>query len=143
MATMVTTTATVTKQVKLLPSVKRQLLVELQAAHKAKLAKDAAEERYDKAKAKIRELREATGEDTLEVDGYTITNVVGTTTSWDEKKMLRHGLSVAEIESFKTVKPKKAYEKVTFPSADALPKEDPLRKAVRVAQGAHEDYHGE
>ncbi len=142
MALTATTTLTVTKQVKLLPSVKRQLLVELQAAQKHKAAKDAAEERYDAAKAKIRALREATGEETLEIDGYTITNVTGTTTSWDEKKMLKHGLSVAEIESFKTIKPKKAYEKVTFPNVE-LPKEDPLRKAVRVARAEHEDYHGE
>lgn len=109
-------TTTVRKVVKLLPSLRRQLLVELAAAQKEKLAVKAAEEKYDKRKAKIRKLRESTGEESLEIDGYTMTNVQGTNTRFDEKKMIAHGLSVAEIESFKTTTPKKAYEKLTFPS---------------------------
>jgi hypothetical protein len=42
--------------------------------------------------------------------------VQGTTTRFDEKKMLEAGLSFAQIESFKVTTPKKAYEKITFPS---------------------------
>jgi hypothetical protein len=107
---------TVTKTVKLLPSVRRQLLVELAAAQKDKIAMNAAEYRYNQRKAKIRSIREKTGESSLEIDGYTVSDVTGTITQWDEKKMLAHGLSMAEIESFKVVKPKKPYEKITFPS---------------------------
>jgi hypothetical protein len=109
-------TTTVTKTVKLLPSLRRQLLVEITAAQKAKLAMDAAEATYNKKKAKIRELRERAGVESLEIDGHTTSNVTGVMTKFDEKKMLVHGLSIAEIESFKTTTPKKPYEKVTFAS---------------------------
>jgi hypothetical protein len=109
-------TTTTTKVVKLLPSLRRQLLVELSTAQKHKLAMKQAEEKYDRAKAKIRSLREKAGVESLEIDGYTTSNVTGTMTQWDEKKMIAHGLSIAEIESFKVHKPKRPYEKVTFPS---------------------------
>src|SRR5579863_308284 len=92
-------TTTVTKTVKILPSLRRQLLLELAAAQKDKLALSTAEAKWDKRKAKIRELREKTGEEKLEIDGYTISNVTGTMTQWDEKKMLEAGLSFAQIES--------------------------------------------
>jgi hypothetical protein len=111
-----TVSTTITKVVKLLPSLRRQLLVELQAAQKDKITMKAAEERYETRKAKIRKLRESTGEESLEFDGYTITNVTGLVSRFDEKKMLAHGLSMAEIESFRVTTPKKAYEKITFPS---------------------------
>jgi hypothetical protein len=112
----VSVTTTVTKTVKLLPSLRRQLLVELAAAQKDKIAMKAAEGRYEKRKAKIRALRESTGNASLEIDGYTTSDVTGTMTRWDEKRMLAHGLSMAEIEGFKVTVPKKPYEKVTFPS---------------------------
>lgn len=109
-------TTTVTKTVKLLPSLRRQLLVELAAAQKHKIAMKQAEEKYDKCKSKIRTLRESTGEEALTIDGYTTSNVSGVMTRFDEQSMLRHGLSFAEIESFKVTTPKKPYEKVTFPA---------------------------
>jgi len=109
-------TTTTTKVVKLLPSLRRQLLMELSIAQKHKLAMKQAEEKYDRAKAKIRALREKAGVESLEIDGYTTSNVTGVMTQWNEKKMLEHGLSIAEIESFKVTKPKKPYEKVTFPA---------------------------
>ncbi len=111
-----TVTTTTTQVVKLLPSLRRQLLVELAAAQKEKLSLKAAEDKWDARKAKIRKLREQAGVETLEIDGYIVSNVTGTMTQWDEKKMLAHGLSMAEIESFKVTRPKKAYEKVTFPA---------------------------
>ena len=111
-----TTTKTETTVVKLLPSVKRTLLVELQAAQKDKMARDAADARYNARKAKIRAIREATGEQSLEIDGYVMTNVTGETSSFDVKKMLAHGLSMETIESFKVKTPKRPYEKITFPS---------------------------
>ena len=109
-------TTTQTTVVKLLPSVRRALLTELQAAQKEKIALKIAEEKWDRRKARIRVLREKTGENSLEIDGYTISNVEGTFTQWDEKKMLEAGLSIAQIESFKVVRPKKAYEKISFPA---------------------------
>lgn len=118
MATKVTTsvTTTTTKVVKLLPSLRRQLLTELAAAQKHKLAMKQAEEKYDRSKAKIRKYRETAGVETLEIDGYTTSNVQGVMTRYDEKLMLQHGLSIAEIESFKVTTPKKPYEKVSFPA---------------------------
>jgi hypothetical protein len=109
-------TTTVTKTVKLLPSLRKQLLMELAAAQKEKLALKAAEDKWDKRKARIRKLREQTGEESIELDGYTVSNVTGTMTKWDEKKMLMEGLSVAQIEGFKTITPKKPYEKISFPT---------------------------
>jgi len=125
-------TTTVTKTVKLLPSLRRQLIVELTAAQKEKLFLKAAEEKWDKRKAKIRKLREQAGVETLEIDGYTVSNVTGTMTRWDEKKMLAHGLSIAEIESFKVTTPKKAYEKISFPAKTLSV---PEKVAKRLLQG--------
>lgn len=109
-------TTTVTKAVKLLPSLRRQLLTELAAAQKHKIAMKQAEEKYDRSKAKIRKFREQAGVETLEIDGYTTSNVTGTMTRWDEKQMLVEGLSIAQIERCKVVSPKRPYEKVSFPS---------------------------
>lgn len=113
---MAAVTTTETRVVKLQPSTRARLLIKLKAAHKEKTARDAADLKYEKIKGEIRAIREAIGEASLEFDGYTISNVTGNTTKFDEKKMLAAGLSMEQIESFKVTTPKKPYEKITFPA---------------------------
>ena len=113
---MTAVTTTETRTVKLQPSTRARLLIKLKAAQKEKIARDTADQKYEKLKGEIRKIREATGEDSLEFDGYTISNVTGNTTRFDEKKMLAAGMSIDEINSYKVTTPKKPYEKLTFPA---------------------------
>jgi hypothetical protein len=127
---MTAVTTTETRTVKLQPSTRARLLIKLKAAQKEKIARDIADQKYEKIKGEIRAIREATGEVSLEFDGYTISNVTGNTTKFDEKKMIAHGLSVEEIEGFKVTTPKKPYEKISFPAE---------RVAKRLLGGHHGD----
>ncbi len=113
---MTAVTTTETRTVKLQPSTRARLLIKLKAAQKEKIARDIANQKYEKLKGEIRAIRESTGEESLEFDGYGMSNVEGFTMKYDEKKMLLHGLSVEEIEGFKVKTPKKPYEKITFPA---------------------------
>ena len=113
---MTAVTTTETRTVKIQPSTRARLLIKLKAAQKEKIARDTADQKYEKLKGEIRKIREATGEESLEFDGYVISNVTGNTTKFDEKKMLADGLSMEKIESYKVTTPKKPYEKITFPA---------------------------
>lgn len=109
--------ATTKTEVNLRPAVRRILLTELTAYGKQAVARKAADTAMKKHKAKIRDIREAAGETKIEIDGYSTSDVCSTTTSIDEKLLLQF-ISVAQLESCKVTKPKKAYEKITVPGVD-------------------------
>lgn len=110
-----TATVTTTTTVTLRPLVRKRLLNELHAYAELKAQLDAIEVVMDEHKATIRTLRESTGAASLELDGFKMTDVRGTTKKLDKKKFVALGGSLAMLEDATTVKPKKPYELVTVP----------------------------
>jgi hypothetical protein len=108
-------TATTTTTVKILPSVRRRLLNELKAYQTEKAALDLAKAKIEKRKGTIGGIRESIGEDSIELEGFKITRVQGTTTKLNEAKLVELGCAMAWIEEAKETKPKKAYEKISTP----------------------------
>ncbi len=114
-ATSVTTTTT--EQVTLKPSQRRRLLTNMQTHAKVCAEIKTLEGKKEKAAAAVRAVREETGANSLTLDGYTTTNVQGTTTSLDKEKLVELGCALAWIEEATVTKPKKAYEKITAPGS--------------------------
>ena len=110
-----TATTTTVQTVALKPRLKTQLLNELQSYAVLKAEADAIKLAMDCHKATIREIRESTGEKALDIEGFKITDVTGTSSKLDKKKLLAEGVTLAQIERCTVTKPKKAYEKITLP----------------------------
>lgn len=111
-----TVTATTTHEIKLRPEIKRKLLTELRAWAELRTQQKALKAAIAKHVARVRELRESTGERKLEIEGFKLTDVSGTTTKLDEKAlMVKFDLTQDQIDSCKITKPKKSYEKITAP----------------------------
>jgi hypothetical protein len=110
-----TVQAKTTTTVKIMPSVRRRLMIELKGYQADKAAEKAAKARVDKRKGKIGAIREEIGEDSIEIEGFKVTQVRGTTTKINEAKLVELGCALAWIEEAKETKPKKPYEKVTLP----------------------------
>lgn len=110
------TTSTV-QEVKLVPSVRKKLLMTLRAYDEVKQKIRALEFAADIHKAVIASIREETGEITLSLDGYTTTLVAPTRRKFNPKKFVALG-GILEVynEANETV-PSKSYEKVTCPGA--------------------------
>lgn len=115
MALKPTATVTTTKQIVLAPKVRKQLLTQLReyAGHKA--ARDAADAAMNTCKASIGKLRESTGEDAIELDGFKVSRVQQVRKVLNHQKLIAAGCAVAWIEEATENKPSKAYEKVTCP----------------------------
>jgi hypothetical protein len=111
-----TTTPTVKPEIKLAPKLRRQLVTELHAVRELSAQVKAIQGALDMHKATISRLREETGENTLEIDGFRITLVQPSgRATLDTKQLLLNGVSMAQIENSTVVKPVKAYTKVTVP----------------------------
>lgn len=108
-------TVTTTEEVKLAPKLEKQLRQRLQnyAALKAEVASLIAA--LDDEKAAIGKLREKTGHTSVQLDGFTVTQVTGVTSKLDKKKLIQLGCAAAWIEEATVTTPKKPYELVTVP----------------------------
>lgn len=110
-----TVEATTTTEVELKPSVRRKLLAELRAYASLKEQRDALSEQMDTKKVAIGAIREATGEQSIALEGFKVTEVRGVSSKLDKKKLLLQGVTMAQIEAATTTSPKKPYELVTVP----------------------------
>lgn len=111
--------ATTTHTIKLQPTLKRKLLTELRAYAELDQQVKAIKHARDKHKDAVRTLRESTGEGSLTIEGFRITDVTGVSSTLDKKKLIAQGVTLAQIEAATVTKPKKAYEKITCPGAHA------------------------
>lgn len=74
----------------------------------------------DAIKEAVGALREQTGEQSITLDGYTVTRVEGTYKKFDPKTLMRIAdVSAAQIEEATLERPKKGYEKITVPGQRA------------------------
>lgn len=109
-------TTTTVQAVSLRPRLRAELLNELRSYAVLKVEGDALQIAMDAHKARVREIRETTGEKGFEIEGFKITDVTGTSSRLDRKKLLKLGVTLAQIEEATVTKPKKSYEKITLPN---------------------------
>ena len=108
-------TVSTTKEIKLTPVLTRKLLTELRTYAELKDHIKTLEYAADKHKATIGKLREETGEQSVSLEGFTVTLVAGTRKKFNPKKFVSLG---GEIEIYNQAideVPTKPYEKVTCP----------------------------
>lgn len=109
----VTTTTTTT--VKLAPKLKQRLLTKFREYQAYKVKLDEAQERLDVLKAEIADLREDTGEVSLDLEGYKTTRISPIREVFDEKKFIADGGDIAIYKGAMKSVPSKPYEKISLP----------------------------
>lgn len=112
----VTTTTTTT--VKLAPKLKQKLLVKFREYQAQKVKLDAADVEMTRLKAEIADLREDTGETTLELEGFKTTRISPTRSKFNEKKFIADGGDITIYKGAVEVVPSKSYEKVSVPGQE-------------------------
>lgn len=108
-------TVTTTEEIKLAPKLEKQLRQRLQNYAELKASLKSIQSALDDEKGEIGKLREKTGHQSVQLDGFTVTQVTGTTSKLDKKKLVALGCAAAWIEEATVVTPKKPYELVTVP----------------------------
>lgn len=108
-------TVTTTREVTLKPQVRRKLLNELRAYQELKQQYKAIEMAMDKHKDAIGALREQTGETSIALEGFKVTQVTQTRSTLDRKLLLEQGVTMGQIENATVTKPGRPYTKVTVP----------------------------
>lgn len=111
-----TAVATTTEEVVLQPKVRRALLAQLRRYEALTAEIRALKAQTADITAKVRELRESTGYGSLDIEGFKVTNVVGTYTKYNDKKLLTW-ISTAQLAEAKETRPRKAYERISVPGA--------------------------
>lgn len=108
-------TATTTKEITLKPQVRRKLLTELHAYQELKQQYKALEFALDAHKATIERLREETGEQSIALEGFKVTQVTQIRSTLDKKLLLEQGVTMGQIENATITKSGRPYTKVTTP----------------------------
>ena|SRR5467141_1613461 len=110
-------TATSSQELTLKPSVRKRLLVELNTYAGLRAELKAIEARMDKSKAIVETIREETGEQKLEIDGYSICIVAPIRKKFSPKKYVLIGGDLALYNLAMEDVTSKPYTKVTCPGA--------------------------
>lgn len=108
-------TATTTEEIKLEPSVRRKLLIELRTYESLHTQKKALELAMDKIKSKVSAIRNETGAQSLELEGFRVTLVAPTRKKFNAKAFVKLGGDIdiynqANEETLVT-----PYEKISLP----------------------------
>lgn len=111
----VTTTATTT--VKLAPKLKLKLLTKFREYQDKKVKLDAAQARMDALKVEIADLREDTGETSLDLEGFKTSLISPIREVFDEKKFIADGGDITIYKGAMKNVPSKPYEKISLPKA--------------------------
>lgn len=117
-------TTTTTTQVKIKLSVKRQLLTKLKAYAELKVELDRIKEEMADLNTGVEELRESTGERTLALDGFKVTQVTGQRRKLNLQKLVAAGCSIEWYNEANEVKPSKPFTKITCPGEKDEERED-------------------
>lgn len=110
-----TVTATTTHTVTIKPMLRRKLLSELKAYAELKANVKVLEHAMEGHKTTISAIREVTGEDAIELDGFKVTHVTPTRTTLSKEKLLQAGVTMAQIEAATETKAIKAFDKISIP----------------------------
>jgi len=110
-----TITATTTQQIVLKPSLKTKLMKELRLYAELRSQREAIDAAMDKHKASIEVIRDEAGEQSLKVEGYTISLVAPVRAILDKMRLIANGVTLAQIEDSTVHKPSKPYCKISLP----------------------------
>lgn len=110
-----TVTATTTQEITIAPKLRLKLLTKFKLYEQQKLLLDSVQEKLDAIKAEIAEIRDETGETSLELDGYKTTLVAGERKKFNPKKFIAAGGDLAIYQQAIEIKLNKPYEKVSGP----------------------------
>ena len=111
-----TVTATTTQTVQLKPALRRKLLNELKAYAGLRLQLKTIEEQMDKHKEVIGAIRDETGEQAIELEGYRVCLVAPIRKKFDAKKYVTLGGDLDIYNAANVDTPSKPYDKVTCPN---------------------------
>ena len=114
---MPTVTVTTTQEVKISPSVRKRLLTELKVYAEIVGQIKALESAKDKHKEAIGAIREETGEQKLEIDGYSITLVAPIRKKFNPKKFVSMGGDLQIYNNAVEDVTSRPYEKISIPGA--------------------------
>jgi hypothetical protein len=114
-----TAEATTTKQIVLKPALRRKLLIELRTFAELSSQLKALEHARETHKKNISALRDETGEQSLELEGYRMTLVAPIRKKFNSKKFVARGGDIELYnQSFDEV-PGRPYERITCPGEKA------------------------
>ena len=108
-------TVTTTTEIQIKPSVRARLLKELNTYAALRSELKAIEAKMDAGKARIGAIREETGEQKLEIDGFSVCLVAPIRKKFNPKKFVAIGGDLALYNEATEDVTSKPYEKVTCP----------------------------
>ena len=112
---MPTITATTTHEIKLSPTIRRKLLTKLKTYAELRLQVKVLEAAMDKQKTEIGALRDETGEQSIELDGFKVTLVAGVRKKFNPKKYVALGGDLDLYNQAVEEKLNRPYEKISCP----------------------------
>lgn len=110
-------TVSTTKEVRIEPRLRRKLLQELRTYQSLKQTLDATQAAMDKIKATVSEIRDSTGEMSLELEGFKTTLVAPIRKVFDPKEFVANGGDMQIYNNSIKDVPSKPYEKITMPGS--------------------------
>lgn len=128
-------TTTVKKQVQIKPGLRIALVDALNTYEELYLQSKTIEDRIAKAKEKITDLRNETGESELEVDDFKTQLIATEGTSMTKANLLKAGVTMKQIEKATKKVQRKPYELITSPRIVA---DQQRRKAEKKAEAEDE-----
>jgi len=112
-----TVTVSTTQEIKLAPAIRRKLLTEFRAYAAVKAQMATLQHALDKHKGVIAGLRDETGEQSLEIDGFRTTLVAPIRKKFSPKRFVANGGDLAIYNASIDEVPSRPYEKVSLPGA--------------------------
>lgn len=112
---MPTITATTTHEIKLAPTIRRKLLTKLKTYAELRSQLKIIESAMEKQKAEIGALRDETGEQSIELEGFKVTLVAGVRKKFNPKKFVAIGGDLDLYNQAVEEKLNKPYEKISVP----------------------------
>ncbi len=114
---MPTVTVSTTQEVKIAPQTRTKLLKKLRAYQELSHQIKALEHAKDKIKDEVDEMRAETGQQSMALEGFTITQVAGVRKVFDKKAFVQAGGDLQVYENAHVLVPSKPYAKITTPGA--------------------------
>lgn len=121
---MPTVTATTTQDVKITGQVRAKLMKKLKLYEQLSAQKKAIKLAMKKQNDEIDEIRAELGQQTVKLEGFTITEVAGIRRVFNKKDFVSLGGDLKIYEEAFDEKPNKAYCKITLPGQKDAPEEE-------------------
>ncbi len=115
MALSQTVTTTQTTEVKLKPTLKKKLLLNLKTYQSLRDQLKAIEAAMDKHKAVVQECMNEAEEEKLSIDGFKTTMVFGVNSRLDKELFVQQGGTLAQLANATVTKPSRPYCKISCP----------------------------